>query len=145
MPASPDDPSPPSQHTTGVPFPDASPPSWLDNFVELIATRIALIEAETRGAAASGAGRVIRIVISGFLAVVAWLLLMAAAAGLLHAITGLAWYWGCLILGAAHLATIAILLHQARKPGPPTYQHTRAEFQKDREWLLNLKNRKSQR
>lgn len=121
----------------------APPPSWADSLADLVVTRIALIQAEAKQAAANRAVRFAKIVASVFLVVCAWLLLMAAAAGLLHAYAGFAWYWGCLSLGGIHLLGIAMLLRGARSPGQPAFQHTLSEFQKDREWLKNLKNTKS--
>lgn len=123
--------------------PDARPPSWVESLADLVGTRIALIQAEAKQAAANRAGRIAKIVASVFLVICAWLLLMAAVAGLLHAHAGFAWYWGCLSLGGIHLLAIAMLLRSARSPGQPAFQHTRSEFQKDREWLQNLKNSKS--
>ncbi len=125
--------------------PDGPPPSWVDSFVDLVISRIELIGAEARAAVAAGAGRIIRIVVAVLFVAITWLLLMAGIAGLGQALAGIPWYWGCLILAMLHTVTAIILVNQARKPGPPAFQHTRAEFQKDREWIKNLQHPKSKR
>jgi uncharacterized membrane protein YqjE len=123
--------------------PSAPPASWADSIVQLVGTRIALIQAEARQAAANNAGRFAMLIAALLLTAFAWILLMAAAVGLLQAFAGFPWYWGCLTLAAVHLLAILALLRRAREPGPPAFQHTLAEFQKDREWLQNLQHPKS--
>jgi uncharacterized membrane protein YqjE len=117
--------------------------SWADSIFDLIGSRIALFQLEAKLAAARNAGRLVMLASAAFACVVTWLLLMAGIAGIMNAFTGLAWYWTCLILAGIHLLAVAALLRAARAPGPPAFEHTRSEFQKDREWLQNLQHRKS--
>jgi len=133
------------------PSPRPSPPepqsgdvgSWADSIFDLIGSRIALFQLEAKQAATRNAGRLVMLASAAFACVVTWLLLMAGIAGMVNAFTGLAWYWTCLILAAIHLLAVAALLRAARAPGPPAFEHTRSEFQKDREWLQKLQHRKS--
>ncbi len=131
-------------HRTRSPDPGSgAPPSWADSISDLLGSRIALFQLEAKQAAARSAGRLAMIASAAFCAVVTWLLLMAGIAGIVDTFTGLAWYWTCLVLAGIHLLAIAALLRAARAPGPPTFEHTRSEFQKDCEWLKNLQHRKS--
>jgi len=131
-------------HATGSrPDPAPAPPSWADSVADLVGSRIALIQAEARQAAANSASRLIMLAIAVFLAGSAWLLLMAAVVGVLHIHAGFPWYWGCLSLGTAHLLATAALVRGARNAGAPAFEHTLAEFKKDREWLQNLQQSKS--
>lgn len=79
---------------------------------------------------------------AAFAALLFWVLLLTATTGIIHMLVGFAWYWTCLILAVIHLLAGIALLRAARTPGRPAFQHTIAEFQKDREWLQNLQNRK---
>jgi len=117
--------------------------SWANGVIDLLCARLALIGLEARQAAALGAGRAAMILAAALLGGAAWLLAITSLAGILHAFAGFPWYWACLAIAAVHLLAASILLHIARKPGPPAFRHTKSEFQKDREWLQNLKTPKS--
>lgn len=131
----------PSKDFGGV-HPDALP-SWLGSLSDLVQSRIGLIELEAKQLLADGLVRILMLVAAVFMLVVTWFLLMAAIAGLVHAYAGFAWYWTCLAMGGAHLLAILAMVRRARASRPAAFQHTRSEFQKDREWLQNLQHRKS--
>lgn len=117
----------------------------MENASDLVNSRIALFKLEAKQAAARNVGRVLLLAGAGSAAVVTWFLLIAGIIGVVHAFTGLAWYWTCLIIAGIHLLAVAAMLRSARAPGPSTFEHTRSEFQKDREWLQNIQHRKSKR
>jgi len=135
-------------HTEGSPRQPQSEPqptgaaSWIENAAELASNRIALFQLEAKQVAARNAGRLLMVTGAALAAIVAWLLLIVGITGVVHTFTYLAWYWTCLIIAGIHLLAVVALLHWARSPGPPSFQHTRSEFQKDREWLQNLQHRK---
>jgi len=131
------------QPTGGPDQQRAAPASWADSLFDLISSRIALIQFEAKQAAAKNAGRAVMFAAAALAAAVSWLLIMAAITGMIHALTGFAWYWTCLILAVIHLLAMAVLFRAARAPGPPAFEHTLAEFQKDRAWLQSLQNPKS--
>ncbi len=118
-------------------------PHWMESLCDLVIGRVELMRIEARQALADGVIRLAMAVAAIFLSVVVWLLLLAAVAGLAHAHAGLAWYWSCLVLAGLHLLAILAMIRRTRAPRPPAFQHTRSEFQKDREWLHNLQHRKS--
>ena len=117
--------------------------SWANSLFDLVNSRIAIFQIEAKQAAARKAGRLMMLAGAAFAAVFAWLLLMAAISGVVHAFTSFAWYWTCLVIAGIHLLVMAALLRAARAQGPPSFEHTRSEFNKDREWLQNLHHRKS--
>lgn len=117
--------------------------SWVDGFFDLVSSRIALIQVEAQQVASRNIGRAVMLAGAASAVVVAWFLLMAGIVGVFHAFTGFAWYWTCLIIAGIHLLAVVALIRGARASGPPTFEHTRSEFKKDREWLQNLQHRKS--
>lgn len=133
----------PSNHDHGD-RPD-SVPSWVGSLSNLIHSRIELMQLEARQVITDGMVRGIMLIASALMVVVTWFLLMAAVVGLVQAFTGFAWYWTCLAMGGIHLLAILAMIRRARAPRPPAFQHTRSEFQQDREWLKNLQHRKSKR
>ncbi len=73
-----------------------------------------------------------------------WALVLVGGVSLLAESTG--WPWNRIALGAAGLHLIAgiILARSAKSPAAPAFPVTRAEFQKDLEWIENFqKNKKS--
>jgi len=115
----------------------------MDSALDLVTSRIALFQLEAKQAAARNAGRAVMMVGASLATLVMWILLIAAITGMVHAFMNFAWYWTCLIIAGIHLLVAVILIRFACAPGPPTFKHTRSEFQKDREWLQNLQHRKS--
>lgn len=132
-----------SESTPTSPDPQTPPPSWSASIASFIQTRIELIQAEAQAAVADRASRVVMAIAAAFLAIFCWLLINAAIAGILHTHANFPWYWGCLALAGIHLLAILALARAVRAPVPPAFQHTRSEFNKDREWLQSLQKPKS--
>ena len=117
----------------------ASPPAnWSEALAVLAATRLALIELEFKHAAQAGARRA-----SCFGALLAcvffmWALLLAGGIAVLAQAVGWPWYWIAIGGAALHLVAASCLAMTARAAAAPAFPITRAEFQKDLEWIENL-------
>lgn len=139
------DPATTGNQASGDQTPDpATPATWSAALAALISSRIALMRLESQDAAGSlakSAGRFAAAVACAFFT---WALLVASGVSLLAEATG--WPWNQIALGAAGLHLIAgiILARSAKSSTAPAFPVTRAEFQKDREWIENFqKNKKS--
>jgi uncharacterized membrane protein YqjE len=110
----------------------------------LVASRVALIELESKDAARRASKRAVLIAVASCCAFAAWMLLLAGGVSIISQSTGWPWNWVAVGLAALHLLVGIILAQVARSAGNPTFPATRAEFQKDREWIENFnKPRKS--
>ncbi len=106
--------------------------------MDLLASRFTLIELESKDAAKEGARRAGLIAAACGCAVFAWALLLAGGIPLIAGLCGCS--WSLVALGAAilHLVTGFILISLAKPSAGPSFPVTRAEFQKDREWIQNF-------
>jgi hypothetical protein len=110
----------------------------------LIASRFALIELESKDLAKAGARCASLIAAACGCFIFTWALILAGGVALISELTG--WPWSRITLAAAaiHLLAGIILARRAKPSGEPSFPVTRAEFQKDREWIENYqKTRKS--
>lgn len=115
------------------------PTNWQEALLALIASRLALIELEFKEAVHAGARRIFFVLMALVCALFMWTLLLAAViAGIAHA-SGWPWYWIALGVATLHLAAAIGLARVAKSPAAPAFPVTRAEFQKDREWIETLK------
>jgi len=106
--------------------------------VALVSSRIELIQLESKDAAKDGARRAVMLLIAIGCLFFGWVLLLAGSVAWIAAAAGWAWYWVALGLATIHLILAYILVKLAKPAGNPTFPHTRAEFQKDREWIKNF-------
>ena len=123
----------------GTRLPGQMPPAnWRVALMDLIASRFALIELESKDAAKDGARRAALIAAACGCAVFAWALLLAGGISLIAESCG--WPWNLMAIGAAVLHLLAgIILASLAKPSTgASFPVTRAEFHKDREWIQNL-------
>lgn len=124
---------------------DPGPPSvnWRQALEELFTTRAELIRLESLAATKGVVSKIVWGAALGVAALFCWLLLLAGGIGLLAKTTGVA--WPCLTLTAAglHLVVALVAYAKLRRPAPPNFSHTKAEFQRDREWLKTLNPPKS--
>ncbi len=133
----------------GQPFPEAGhggsfPRNWREAVMGLLASRLTLIQLESKDAARDGAIRAILLVLALGGLFFGWILLLAGAIAWIAAAAGWAWYWVALGTALLHFIVAAVLGFLAKTLGKPAFPHTRAEFQKDREWIENFQdNRKS--
>jgi hypothetical protein len=120
------------------------PTNWREALLGLIAARFALIQIESKQAAKAGAGRAARLVAAVICVFFTWALILAGGIAALSHQTGWPWAWIALAAGGLHLVAAIILFQTAGRGAAPTFIATRAEFQKDREWIENFqKNPKS--
>lgn len=116
------------------------PMNWRTALVDLIGARTALIQLELKQAASSGIRRGVFFAAAALLLLFAWIILVAGGIGAISATAGWPWYWVALSAGGIHLIIAVTLILLAKKPGPATFEVTRAEFKKDREWLANFQS-----
>lgn len=133
----------------GHPFPETGygapyPGNWREAVLGLLASRLTLIQLESKDAARDGGLRVLLLVIALGGLFFGWILMLAGAIAWIASAAGWAWYWVALGAALLHFIVAAVLGFLAKSLGKPAFPHTRAEFQKDREWIENFQdNRKS--
>ncbi len=130
-------PSPADTGLGGVPV-GAIPSNWREALLTLISSRVTLIQLESKDAARDAGRRAARLAVVLFCAFFAWALLLAGGIPALARLTGLPWYGITLALAALHLLVAVVSAKAARTPAAPAFPVTRAEFQKDREWIENF-------
>jgi uncharacterized membrane protein YqjE len=116
------------------------PAGWLDALVSLLASRVALVQFESRAAARESVKWLIGIAVAGMAVIFAWALFVIGGIGVLVVVTTWPWYLLALGAGLCHVLAaggIALILKSTQTAVFPI---TRAEFQKDREWLKTLKS-----
>ncbi len=117
-------------------------PSWRETAVEFVSARLELLVLEAREAGATAARRGVLVAFIGGCAMTAWLTGMAGLIGWIATSgSGVAWHWVALAAAVLHLLLAGIAALVLRRPVPPAFPIARAELSKDREWLLNLKDK----
>lgn len=108
----------------------------------LIAARFALIEFESKDTAKQAAKCAMMFAAACGCTLFAWALLLAGGISLIAEENDWPWHWVAIAAAMLHLL-VGIVLGVLAKPAPgPAFPVTRAEFQKDREWIENLHNTK---
>lgn len=120
---------------------EASPANWIEALMALISSRIALIQHEARESANTGVKRVVRLVVAVICLFFAWILLLAGALGAIASASGWPWYWLAIAAAGLHLLVAILLASSCSKSGTPAFPITRAEFQKDREWIESIQKK----
>ncbi len=146
MSSSSDSPPPIPEESPGSEFRESDSPraNWREALMGLVAARLALIQLESKDATQEASRRAGFIAAACGAAFFAWALLLAGGISLFSQATG--WPWNLVTLGlsALHLGLGIILAQSAKPSGAASFPVTRAEFQKDREWIENFnKNKKS--
>ena len=121
---------------------DDMPKGWKSALATLVSARLEMIRIEAKSASAAAVGRIALLLVMLFGLFFAWALGLAAAIGSIAASTSWAWYQVAAAAAGLHLllAVFAVLIIRASKK-KASFPVTRAEFEKDREWLNRLKNR----
>ena len=136
----PPEPSPRREPELETPLPS----NWREALLTLISSRVALIQLESKQAAQQGARRAIAVVAVILCAFFTWALLLAGGIAAIATAYDCPWHWLALGAAALHLIAAILMANSAKSPAPPAFPVTRAEFQKDREWIENFqKPRKS--
>jgi uncharacterized membrane protein YqjE len=118
----------------------AAPPTWREALGTLVAARIALLEFESKAAARQAGKCLAKLAAAAFATFFAWALGLAGGIAACAAATSWPWYWIALVAAALHGIAASIWLQLAKSVSPAAFPMTRAEFQKDREWLETLKS-----
>ncbi|QTN33458.1 phage holin family protein [Akkermansiaceae bacterium] len=116
-----------------------APKDWKAAIATLVSARLEIMRIEAKAASSAFAANIALLVAGLFALLSAWVLAIAATIGAIAAATSWEWYHVAFASAAAHLligALLLIILKSAKKTGFPV---TRAEFEKDREWLEGLK------
>ena len=117
-----------------------TPTNWREALMALIASRIALIQLEGRQAAKCATSRAIRMLVVAFCLLFAWVLLLAGGVTAISAYAGWPWHWVAISTAVVHLL-LAWIIAISCTASPPAFPATRAEFQKDREWIENFQKK----
>lgn len=118
------------------------PQNWRQALLLLIASRVSLIELESKDAAKDGARRLSNLIAALVCGVFAWALLVAGLIAFIADAAGWPWYWVAVGTSGLHLLVCFTFLQNSKASGNPAFPLTRTEFQKDREWIENLNTRK---
>ena len=118
-------------------------PGAAASFAHLFSTKLKILSIETKGAISGFVRIIVLFALAGLLLFFTWLLLMAGLIGVLVHLTPLTWFYSALIIGGVHLLVAVILALVAKSTKPASFEHTAAEFKKDREWLNQLKTNKN--
>jgi len=105
----------------------------------LIASRVTLIQLESKEAAGEAGRRIAYLIAAVCAAVFAWALLIAGLVAILSESIGRPWSWVAVGFALLHLLAGLLLARLAKPSGAPAFPITRSEFQKDREWIENFK------
>ena len=115
------------------------PANWKEAIPCLISSRISIIQAEAKEAAGSAIGKVVLLTIAAACVVLAWLLIVAGIIGVIVVTSSWQWYQAAFAVAGGHLLVAAIAFLLSRSKSADSFPLTRAEFEKDREWLNQLK------
>ena len=115
--------------------------NWVEAIFGLVESRASIISIESKDALNSALAKLIPLAVCLFCVFAAWVLALAAAIGCLAATTDWSWYQITFALAGLHLVIALLALLIAKKSKPAPFPVTRSEFKKDREWLIQLKNR----
>lgn len=117
-----------------------APANWREALMALIASRVSLIQLEAKDTSRKTVRRISLVAAACGCAFFFWALLLAGGVSWGSEVTG--WPWNRLAVGAAglHLLAAILLARAARSPAEPSFPVTRAEFQKDREWIENFQH-----
>ena len=107
--------------------------------MSLIASRVTLIQLESKDAAKGGIRSAAFILAACGCVFSSWVLVLAGGVSLVARLAH--WPWDYVALGVAMIHLLAGLLMTRlaiKSPRGATFPITRAEFQKDREWIENF-------
>ena len=108
--------------------------SWREAAAEFVSARVELFALEAREAANRATRKVVLAAFAAGCAITFWLCLVAGVIGWIAA-AGHPWHTVALGTAAVHLVAGGIAAVALRRPGPPTFPLSRAELDKDRQWL----------
>lgn len=122
------------------PLPAAPPANWRTALADLLGSRAALVQYELKRASATGIKKAVLFITAAIFLLLFWIILVAGLVGLISAQGGYLWYTVALVFAGVHLLVALILILIAKRPAPPSFEITRQEFKKDREWLQTFQS-----
>jgi uncharacterized membrane protein YqjE len=130
----------------GSPAADESrlPGNWIEAIPSLIASRLGIFRIEAQDALGVTVRKLIILAVLAFCLIASCGLLTAGLIGLISVHFNCAWYFVAFSLGGIYLliALVMLLIFKGSKK-IESFPVTRKEFEKDHEWLNQLKNRSS--
>ena len=132
----------PSEASEATSIPNPAPANWQTALDTLITSRLSLIQLESKEAVSKTTRSLVFIAAAALAILFAWGLILVATIQLIHLTTFWPEHWIALGLGFLHLLLALILVNLAKPSHKSAFSVTRAEFQKDREWLHQLLNTK---
>ncbi len=120
---------------------ESRPDHWVAALISLFSARLALFQLEAKESAGLALRRVICLVAAVICLFFTWLLLLAGTIAATAAMTGWPWYLLAIAAASFHLIAAIVLAKVLSKPAQPAFPITRAEFQKDREWIEKLQKK----
>ncbi len=139
------DPSPSIRQTSGrkdsgmkSPRLDPVPNNWREAIMGLIASRISLIQLESKDVGKGAVMWALRIAVACACLFSAWMLLLAGGVAAVADVTQCPWYWVAIGVALLHLVAAFVLFRLLKPSENPVFPVTRSEFQKDREWIENF-------
>ncbi|MCW1887820.1 phage holin family protein [Luteolibacter flavescens] len=125
-----------------VPDPEATQASSLrESAVEFISARMELLALESREAGQQAAKRGAMAAIIAGCAMTAWFTGIAGLIGWVAAAGDFPWHFAAIGAAVLHLAIAGVIVALLRKPSAPLFSLSKEELLKDRQWLLNLKDK----
>ena len=132
-------PAPPGEEFR--PGPDQGfPTNWKEAIATLASARMAMIKAESGEAIGTGVKKLALVIIGVVALFFAWCLFMGGVVGAIASSPALSWWQAAFIVGGGHLLVALVAFLVAKSKASDPFPITRAEFEKDREWLNQLKN-----
>lgn len=125
--------------TTQDPGHDGLPRNWKEALLGLIYARFGIIRIEAQSALSAATTGFFILVVGLFAVFSAWVLALAAAIGAIAASTSWEWYHVAFAAAGIHLLIGVALFLTMKSRKHDAFPVTRAEFEKDREWLNRLK------
>ena len=118
------------------------PSNWCGALMDLVAARVELIQLEARASVRKRMRRVAGVLVAALCMFFTWALLLIGGIAAISSASDWPWHWIALVAAAIHLLLALVLIKMAStKPAVPSFPLTRAEFQKDREWIENFQKK----
>lgn len=122
---------------------DESELSFPKGLAAYFRTRLQLVSLETQEALAHFQGKLVPIIVAAICAIGTYFLILTALVSLLGKLLGLLgkhplldWEVAALLVAGLHIVIIfAMKKALTRKSGAPLFEYTRAELERDREWI----------
>ncbi|MFK7852399.1 MAG: phage holin family protein [Akkermansiaceae bacterium] len=117
------------------------PVNWKEAGVDFISSKVGIFRVEAKAAATAAIGKIALLLVAVFFLFVTYALLLVGLVGWISDSINWQWYHVAFAISGGHCLISLILLLMCRsKPAEP-FPMTRAELEKDREWLETLKTR----